>query len=60
MIILASPEGEYEERLLGLDGPSTELISRRWSGEWLGGNPLHVVAALTQGHPDHRRVTRPL
>jgi pilus assembly protein CpaE len=52
MIILASPEGEYEERLLGLDGPSTELISRRWSGEWLGGNPLHVVAALTQGHPD--------
>lgn len=52
MIILASPESEYEDRLLGLDGPYDELVSRRWSGEWLGGNPMHVVAAITQGHPD--------
>ena len=37
MIILASPESEYEDRLLGLEGPYAELISRRWSGEWLGG-----------------------
>ena len=52
MIILASPESEYEDRLLSLDGPYRELISRRWSGEWLGGNPMHVVAALTQGQPE--------
>jgi pilus assembly protein CpaE len=52
MIILASPESEYEDRLLGLDGPYDELVSRRWSGEWLGGNPMHVVAAITQGHPE--------
>ena len=52
MIILASPESEYEERLMGLEGPYAELISRRWSGEWLGGNPMHVVSAITQGQPE--------
>lgn len=52
MIILASPESAFEDRLLGLDGPYADLISRRWSGEWLSGNPVHVVASITQGHPE--------
>jgi pilus assembly protein CpaE len=52
MILLASPEAEYEDRLLGLDGPYSDMISRRWSGEWLSANPMHVVSAITQGQPE--------